>query len=147
MLTERWDIFAAFMAQKKGWPLPTSIKPAQAKMLAALVNAEVAEQKEVENADEPAPQPQPIEPPKPTPQKRFVPPTLEEVREYIAKNGYNVDAEQFLDFYTAKGWRIGNHIMKDWKAAVRTWHKRAAQMRPQPTQTSTVYKEKIDLNF
>lgn len=53
----------------------------------------------------------------------FVPPTLEEVSEYIREKGYKVDAEKFVDFYTSKGWMVGKNKMKDWKASVRTWAK------------------------
>lgn len=56
--------------------------------------------------------------------KRFVPPSVEEVRAYCLERGNNINAEQFVDFYTAKGWKVGNNSMKDWKAAVRTWEQR-----------------------
>lgn len=56
--------------------------------------------------------------------KRFTPPTLDDVSAYIRERGSNVDAQRFLDFYTAKGWMVGKNPMKDWKAAVRTWEKR-----------------------
>lgn len=56
--------------------------------------------------------------------KRFSRPTVSEVRDYIAEQGYSVDAEAFIDFYEAKGWRVGNNPMKDWRAAVRTWERR-----------------------
>lgn len=59
---------------------------------------------------------------KPT-KKRFVPPTLEEVKEYCLERNNNVDAERFIDYYTANGWMVGKNKMKDWKAAVRTWEK------------------------
>ena len=52
---------------------------------------------------------------------KFVPPTLDEVREYIAAKGYTFDAEHFWSFYTAKGWRVGSHVMKSWHAACTTW--------------------------
>ncbi len=54
---------------------------------------------------------------------RFTPPTVDEVREYCRERGNSVDAERFVDFYTAKGWKVGKSPMKDWKAAVRTWEK------------------------
>ena len=57
--------------------------------------------------------------------KRFAPPSREEVQAYIAEKGYNVDAERFIDYYTANGWRVGKNPMKDWKAAVRTWARNA----------------------
>jgi len=54
--------------------------------------------------------------------KIFKPPTPEEVREYARSIDYwSLSAEQFVDFYSAKGWLIGRNKMKDWKAAVRTW--------------------------
>lgn len=53
----------------------------------------------------------------------FVPPTVEEAQAYITEQGYSVDAERFVDFYTAKGWFVGKNPMKDWKAAVRTWER------------------------
>ena len=57
-------------------------------------------------------------------ERKFFPPTVEEVRAYCDERGNRVDPEQFVDFYTAKGWKIGNQTMKNWKAAVRTWEKR-----------------------
>ena len=56
--------------------------------------------------------------------KKFVKPTVEEVAEYIREKGYNVDAEQFVNFYESKGWKVGTTPMKSWTAAVVTWQKR-----------------------
>lgn len=56
--------------------------------------------------------------------KRFVKPTLEEVKEYCLNRKNNIDAQQFIDFYESKGWKVGNQPMKDWKACVRTWEQR-----------------------
>ena len=56
-----------------------------------------------------------------TKKERFVKPTLEEVEAYIAEKGYCVNAQQFIDYYTSNGWKVGRNPMKDWKAAVRTW--------------------------
>ena len=61
---------------------------------------------------------------KETKRKRFTPPTVSEVSDYCKERGSNIDPEQFVDFYAAKGWKIGNQPMKDWRAAVRTWEKR-----------------------
>ena len=57
--------------------------------------------------------------------KRFVPPTVEELRSYIKEHKYIVDSEDFINHYTSKGWKIGTSPMRDWKAAVRTWHSKA----------------------
>ena len=57
------------------------------------------------------------------PQKRFTAPTLEEVKEYCSERKNGVDAERFVNYYTANGWKVGKNPMKDWKAAVRTWER------------------------
>ena len=57
------------------------------------------------------------------PPRRFTPPTVEQVQAYCKERGNAVDPQRFVDFYTAKGWRVGNQPMKDWKAAVRTWER------------------------
>lgn len=55
---------------------------------------------------------------------RFVPPTLQEVKDYCSERKNNVDAERFFDYYSANGWVQGkNKPIKDWKACVRTWEK------------------------
>ena len=53
----------------------------------------------------------------------FVPPTLEEVKNYCIERNNKVDIERFIDFYSSKGWMIGKNKMKDWKACIRTWEK------------------------
>lgn len=66
------------------------------------------------------------------PQKRFTPPTLEEVKAYCQERRNGIDPERFIDFYQSKGWKIGSNPMKDWKAAVRTWEKRDAKPQEAP---------------
>ena len=58
--------------------------------------------------------------------KRFAPPSPQDVREYCALKGLAVDPDGFCDFYAAKGWRVGQQSMKDWRAAVRSWARRDA---------------------
>ena len=55
--------------------------------------------------------------------KCFIPPTLDEVKDYCRERGNNVEPEKFVDFYSSKGWMVGKNRMKDWKAAVRTWER------------------------
>ena len=55
---------------------------------------------------------------------RFTPPTVEDVKAYCLERCNHVDAQRFVDHYTANGWKVGKNSMKDWKAAVRTWEKR-----------------------
>lgn len=61
--------------------------------------------------------------PTPTKKKKFVKPSLDDVRAYCQERQNNVDAERFVDYYEANGWKVGKNPMKDWKAAVRTWEK------------------------
>ncbi len=54
--------------------------------------------------------------------KSFIPPTVEEVRAYISEKGYtNVDAEEFVYHYDARGWMMGKTKMTRWKSAVSQW--------------------------
>lgn len=55
--------------------------------------------------------------------KRFIKPTLEEIKQYCIERNNNVNAEQFFDYYESNGWKVGKNSMKDWKAAVRTWER------------------------
>lgn len=66
--------------------------------------------------------------------KRFVPPTLEEVIDYCNERQNNIDPEQFIDYYTTNGWKVGKNKMKDWKASVRTWE-RNGYSKKQPQQS------------
>ena len=59
---------------------------------------------------------------------KFVPPEVEEVRNYIKEHKYPVDPEQFVDFYESKGWMIGKNKMRSWQAAVRTWSRGDRQL-------------------
>ena len=56
-------------------------------------------------------------------------PTLEEVRDYCAQRGSNVDPERFVAVNAAKGWKIGNTPVEDWKALLQAWEK--SQHKPQ----------------
>lgn len=55
--------------------------------------------------------------------KKFVPPSVDEVKKYCLERKNNVDPEAFVSFYESKGWMVGKNKMKDWKAAVRTWER------------------------
>ena len=69
----------------------------------------------------------------PKKRKRFVPPSLEEVESYIREKGLSTDPQYFIDYNTARGWKLkGGQAMKDWKATLRTWernHKEWLQQR------------------
>ena len=50
------------------------------------------------------------------PSSRFVPPTVEEVREYCLERQNGIDPQAFVDFYASKNWMVGKSKMSDWKA-------------------------------
>ena len=55
--------------------------------------------------------------------KRFIKPTLEQIKEYCLERNNNIDSEKFFNYYEANGWVQGKSRkpIKDWKACVRTW--------------------------
>ena len=62
----------------------------------------------------------PVKPPK---KRAFIPPTLEEVNDYILERGiHNVSAKAFFDYYEAGDWHDakGNKV-KSWKQKLLTW--------------------------
>lgn len=62
------------------------------------------------------------------PRACFQPPTEAEAIAYFAEQGSSEqEAKSFIDYYTAKGWKIGEKAqMKNWKAAARNWIRRSA---------------------
>lgn len=81
--------------------------------------------------------------------KKFIPPTVDEVRCYCQERNSCIDPESFVDFYKSKGWMIGKERMKDWKAAVRTWEKREKQksITSKPKQTGFNNFPQRDTNY
>jgi len=53
--------------------------------------------------------------------KRFIKPTIQEIKDYCLERKNNVDVNKFFNYYEANGWKVGKNAMKDWKACVRTW--------------------------
>lgn len=61
--------------------------------------------------------------------KRFIPPTIEEVRAYCEERHNAIDAQVFVDHYAASGWMRGKTPIKDWKACVRTWERNRQEVK------------------
>lgn len=55
--------------------------------------------------------------------ERFKAPSVEEVQAYCTERGNSIDAQHFVDYYSARGWMLGKNKIKDWKACVRTWER------------------------
>lgn len=67
------------------------------------------------------------------PSKRFIKPTIEEIKNYCEERENEIDPERFFDFYESKGWLVGKTPMKDWKAAVRNWEQRNPKKEDKPS--------------
>ena len=68
---------------------------------------------------------------------RFVPPSKEEVFDYCMDENLGIDVDRFYDYYSSKGWKVGNVSMKDWKAAARNWARRDKEHGKPSGQTPT----------
>jgi hypothetical protein len=56
--------------------------------------------------------------------KRFVPPTIEEIKAYCQDRNNSVDPERFFHHYQANGWVQGKgKPVKNWKSCIITWEK------------------------
>jgi hypothetical protein len=53
--------------------------------------------------------------------KKFIKPTIQEIKDYCLERKNNVDVNKFFNYYEANGWKVGKNAMKDWKACIRTW--------------------------
>lgn len=79
--------------------------------------------------------------------KRFVIPTVEEVQAYCTERGNNIDAQHFVDYYSARGWMLGKNHIKDWKACVRTWERNDSFKPQKQVQPENVTTDKIDYSL
>lgn len=57
-------------------------------------------------------------------QKNFVKPTVEEIAAHCKEKNYNINAQQFYNYYESNGWKVGRNAMKSWQAAVQNWNAR-----------------------
>lgn len=79
--------------------------------------------------------------------KEFVPPTVDDVREYCREKGLStIDPEYFVKFYTESDWiKANGKPVQNWKSTVLTWAQRDKERgydtpkpaaKPQPSATS-----------
>ena len=59
------------------------------------------------------------------PEKREKKPTPEEVLRFSQEEGLTTDVDYFYNYYEANGWRIGKYPIRDWRAALRAWSRKA----------------------
>lgn len=69
--------------------------------------------------------------PQPAARRRTPPmqrPTMWEVENFCRTQGLTlVDAQRFVDYYEANGWKVGRNPMRSWQAAARNWQRRELQ--------------------
>lgn len=101
---------------------PASIKPAASEPAAKAQPASIMPAAEAKA--EPAA-------PKPATRRRTPPmqrPTVWEVENFCRTQGLQlVDAQRFVDYYEANGWKVGRNPMRSWQAAARNWQRRELQ--------------------
>jgi hypothetical protein len=74
--------------------------------------------------------------------KKFVKPTLEEIKNYCTERNNKINPNKFYDFYESKGWKIGKEPMKDWQACIRTWEQKDTS-----NLNCKKYEQRKDINY
>ena len=76
----------------------------------------------------------------------FVPPSLPEVQAYVTKEGLDVDAKNFVNFYESHGWMVGKTPIRNWQATVQLWHTRAHLKKSPPNDEKywTALEKRVD---
>lgn len=60
----------------------------------------------------------------------FSPPSLDSVKDFIDSLNYEMDPEEFFDYYEERNWIRNNGTpVKDWKACARAWERREKKWR------------------
>jgi hypothetical protein len=70
--------------------------------------------------------------------KRFVPPTLDEVKARCKEKGYTLDPVAFVSYYNANGWKVGRTKMVSWIDALAGWESREKQYRKPKKQNAAL---------
>lgn len=56
-------------------------------------------------------------------EKKFIPPSLEDIEKYVLEKKLKVDAKQFYDYFTEGKWVDSNgKAVKNWKQKILTWN-------------------------
>ena len=80
--------------------------------------------------------------------KRFVPPTLDEVKAYCKERNNNVDAQKFFDYYEQGGWKDskGNPV-KNWKQKLITWENKQPKTEKPKSNTMHFSNERKNIDY
>lgn len=76
-------------------------------------------------------------------EKRFIPPTLEEIINYCNERNNNVDAQTFYDYYQVNDWKDSQgKPIKNWKQKLITWEKKEPTPKPKNDTAPRAYIQK-----
>ena len=79
---------------------------------------------------------------KPTKNKKFIPPTLEEIKAYCKERNNNVDAEKFYEYFRVSDWYDSKgQKVKSWKQKIITWERSGYNNKPQQVNNQPQVKE------
>jgi len=74
---------------------------------------------------------------------KFVPPTIEEVKEFANSIGFkSLNADKWWHHYNANGWKRGQSKMSRWKSAVWTWFYDSEEYRESQRKRAYAYRKK-----
>lgn len=75
-----------------------------------------------------------------------IPPTIEMVKAYCDERRNGLNASNFIDHYTANGWKVGKNKMVDWQASVRTWERNHPELKYKDSKGSYTSNVKVLTN-
>ena len=76
-------------------------------------------------------------------EEKFIPPTLEEIQEYIQEKKLKVDAKQFYDYFTEGKWIDSNgNTVKSWKQKILTWNNYSVKEKEEKKQSFNNYEQR-----
>jgi len=80
-------------------------------------------------------------------QKKFIPPTIEQINKYVEDNSINVDTQKFFKYYTASEWKDnkGKQI-HNWKLKLITWDNQSAPKQQKKRFEDMTFEEKMEYN-
>lgn len=76
--------------------------------------------------------------------KKFIKPTLAEVKEYCVERNNTINPVTFINYYESNGWMVGKNPMKDWKACIRSWETKDYNKKPQEEKLPEWFNKRIE---
>ena len=81
-------------------------------------------------------------------EKKFIPPTLEEVEKYVLEKKLQVNAKSFYDYFTEGNWidNKGNQV-RSWKQKILTWNSYGKSKTTKKVESNYEQREYSNLDF